>query len=85
LAPIEETAQVLLDLQKEGKILALGVSNYSPEQMDIFRKVASLHSTQPPYNIFERDIEKDVSHTLSSMESSSFSTAQFAADFLPAK
>ena len=60
LVPIEETAQALLDLQKEGKVLALGVSNYTPEQMDAFRKVAPLHSTQPPYNIFERGIEADV-------------------------
>jgi diketogulonate reductase-like aldo/keto reductase len=28
------TAETLLELQREGKILALGVSNYSPEQMD---------------------------------------------------
>ncbi|HEY0789436.1 MAG TPA: aldo/keto reductase [Chthoniobacterales bacterium] len=60
LVPIEETAAALLKLQQSGKILALGVSNYSPEQMDAFRKVAPLDSTQPPYNIFEREIEKDV-------------------------
>jgi hypothetical protein len=35
-------------------------SNYSPEQMDAWRGVAPLHSTQPPYNIFEREIETDV-------------------------
>jgi len=60
LVPIEETAEALLALRKQGKILALGVSNFSPEQMDRWRKVAPLHTTQPPYNIFERDIEKDV-------------------------
>ena len=60
LVPIEDTAETLLDLQCEGKILALGVSNFSPEQMDAWRHVAPLHSTQPPYNIFEREIENDV-------------------------
>jgi aryl-alcohol dehydrogenase-like predicted oxidoreductase len=60
LVPIEETAGALLGLQKQGKILALGVSNYSPEQMDRWRRVAPLHTTQPPYNIFEREIEADV-------------------------
>jgi aryl-alcohol dehydrogenase-like predicted oxidoreductase len=60
LVPIEETAEALLALRKQGKILALGVSNFSPEQMDRWRKVAPLHTTQPPYNIFEREIEKDV-------------------------
>lgn len=60
LVRIEDTAETLLELQREGKILALGVSNFSPEQMDAWRRVAPLHSTQPPYNIFEREIENDV-------------------------
>jgi aryl-alcohol dehydrogenase-like predicted oxidoreductase len=60
LVPIEDTAETLCELKREGKILALGVSNYSPEQMDAWRRVAPLHSIQPPYNIFEREIEADV-------------------------
>ena len=60
LVPIEDTAETLLELWCEGKILAIGVSNYSPEQMDTWRNVAPLHSTQPPYNIFEREIEANV-------------------------
>ena len=60
LVSIEDTAETLLEVQREGKILALGVSNYSPEQMDAWRGVAPLHSAQPPYNIFEREIENDV-------------------------
>src|SRR6201997_2828670 len=60
LVPIEDTAETLLELRQEGKILALGVSNFSPAQMDAWRRVAPLHSTQPPYNIFEREIENDV-------------------------
>ena len=60
LVRVEDTAETLVELQREGKILALGVSNYSPEQMDAWRRVAPLHSTQPPYNIFEREIEPDV-------------------------
>ena len=58
--PIEDTARTLQDLQREGKILAVGVSNYSPEQMDQFRAVLPLASVQPPYNLFERAIEADV-------------------------
>jgi aryl-alcohol dehydrogenase-like predicted oxidoreductase len=60
LVPIEDVAETLLELKREGKILALGVSNYSPELMEAWRRVAPLHSTQPPYNIFEREIETDV-------------------------
>jgi aryl-alcohol dehydrogenase-like predicted oxidoreductase len=58
--PIEETAEAMLALHREGKVLALGVSNFSPQQMEAWRRVAPLHSTQPPYNIFEREIESDV-------------------------
>jgi aryl-alcohol dehydrogenase-like predicted oxidoreductase len=58
--PIEETAGMLRQLHEQGKIHAIGVSNYSPQQMDRWRAVAPLHTAQPPYNLFEREIEKDV-------------------------
>lgn len=60
LVPIEETAEAMHDLYKAGKIRAIGVSNFSTEQLDVFRKVAPLHTVQPPYNLFERGIEKDI-------------------------
>ncbi|MCW0181938.1 MAG: aldo/keto reductase [Zavarzinia sp.] len=59
-APIDETARVLEDLKTAGKIRSIGVSNYSPEQMDEFRAVAALDAVQPPYNLLEREIEADV-------------------------
>ena len=58
--PIEQTARTLEDLRREGKIRAIGVSNYSPAQMDAFRAAAQLDAVQPPYNLFERDIEQNV-------------------------
>ncbi|HEY1926725.1 MAG TPA: aldo/keto reductase [Caulobacteraceae bacterium] len=58
--PIAETAEVMEDLRREGKIRAVGVSNYSPAQMEQFRKIARLDCVQPPYNLFEREIEADV-------------------------
>ena len=60
LVPIQETAGALARLLKEGKIRAIGVSNYSPAQMDEFRKAAPIHSVQPPYNLFEREAESGV-------------------------
>jgi aryl-alcohol dehydrogenase-like predicted oxidoreductase len=57
---IEETAATLLELYRQGKIRAIGVSNHSPEEMARFESVAPLHTIQPPYNLFERDIERDV-------------------------
>jgi len=60
VAPIEETAATLRELHEQGKIRAIGVSNYSPGQMERFQAVAPLHTVQPPYNLFEREIEADV-------------------------
>lgn len=58
--PLEDTARALEKLVKDGKVRTLGVSNFTPAQMDEFRKFAPLAAIQPPYNLFERDIEKDV-------------------------
>jgi len=58
--PIEDTAQTMQALRKEGLIRAIGVSNYSPEQMNQFMSVSELHTVQPPYNLFERQIDRDV-------------------------
>jgi aryl-alcohol dehydrogenase-like predicted oxidoreductase len=41
------------------KIRAIGVSNYSPEEMARFEAISPLHTIQPPYNLFEREIERD--------------------------
>ena len=60
LVPIEETAEAMHTLFKQGKIRAIGVSNFSVEQMERFRSVAPLHVLQPPYNLFERGIEADI-------------------------
>jgi aryl-alcohol dehydrogenase-like predicted oxidoreductase len=58
--PLAETAGAMQDLRRQGKIRAVGVSNFSPEQMQEFSRECPLNSCQPPYNIFERDIEKDI-------------------------
>jgi aryl-alcohol dehydrogenase-like predicted oxidoreductase len=60
LVPIEETALTLRELYEQAKVRAIGVSNFSPEQMVRFESVAPLHTIQPPYNLFEREIERDV-------------------------
>jgi aryl-alcohol dehydrogenase-like predicted oxidoreductase len=60
LVPVEETAEAMHALFKQGKIRAIGVSNFSVDQMERFRRVAPLHVLQPPYNLFERGIEADL-------------------------
>jgi aryl-alcohol dehydrogenase-like predicted oxidoreductase len=58
--PIAETAALLASFQREGKVRALGVSNFSIAQMEEFRAVAPLASNQPPYNLFERHIDTEI-------------------------
>jgi aryl-alcohol dehydrogenase-like predicted oxidoreductase len=59
ITPIGETADAMAALFKQGKIRAIGVSNFSPEQMKEFGLVAPIETAQPPYNLFEREIEKN--------------------------
>jgi aryl-alcohol dehydrogenase-like predicted oxidoreductase len=60
LVPVEETAEAMRALYEMGKIRAIGVSNFSVDQMARFQRVAPLHVLQPPYNLFERAIETDI-------------------------
>jgi aryl-alcohol dehydrogenase-like predicted oxidoreductase len=60
LVPIEETALAMRELHEAGKIRAIGVSNFSPQQMERFRAAGPLHSDQAPYNLFEKQIDRDV-------------------------
>jgi aryl-alcohol dehydrogenase-like predicted oxidoreductase len=60
LVPIEEAAEALGLLYVRGKIGAIGASNLSVPQMERFRRVAPLHVLQPPYNLFEREIEAEI-------------------------
>ena len=60
LVPVEETAEAMLSLYEQGKIRAIGVSNFSVDQMERFRRVAPLHVLQPPYNLFERAVEDKI-------------------------
>jgi len=60
LVPADKTARALRELRDEGLIRAIGVSNFSPSQMDTFRRAAPLDAHQPPYNLFERGIEESV-------------------------
>jgi aryl-alcohol dehydrogenase-like predicted oxidoreductase len=60
MVKIEETAEAMYTLYKQGKIRAIGVSNFSVDQIERFRRVAPLHVLQPPYNLFERGVEADL-------------------------
>jgi aryl-alcohol dehydrogenase-like predicted oxidoreductase len=57
LTPVCETASLMAEFLREGKVRAVGVSNFSVAQMREFGAVVPLASNQPPYNLFERQIE----------------------------
>ncbi len=48
----------MADLQKAGKVRAIGVSNYSAEQMERCTKIAPVTSDQPPYSILRRKLNR---------------------------
>jgi aryl-alcohol dehydrogenase-like predicted oxidoreductase len=59
--PIEETARACEELLKAGKIRAIGVSNYSVEQLEAWRATGvPLHSLQSPYSILRPAVKETV-------------------------
>lgn len=60
LVPIDETAAALGELHRRGRIRAIGVSNFNVKQLDAFARIAPIHCVQPPWNLFERDVERYV-------------------------
>jgi aryl-alcohol dehydrogenase-like predicted oxidoreductase len=58
--PIEDSMKTLLDIQKQGKIRYIGVSNFSRDQLRECLHHGTVSSLQPPYNMFEREAEKEL-------------------------
>ncbi|MCP6762418.1 MAG: aldo/keto reductase [Fischerella sp. CENA71] len=59
IVPIEETMNALNYLKEQGKIRAIGVSNFSRSQLAEASQYGRIDSLQPPYSLFWRQIEKD--------------------------
>lgn len=58
--PIEETVGAMAELVKEGKVLAIGLSEASGETLRRASKVHPISAIQSEYSIFSRDIEEEV-------------------------
>jgi aryl-alcohol dehydrogenase-like predicted oxidoreductase len=56
---IEEGWAAMAELQREGKVRALGVSNFSVSQMERVQRIAPITSLQPPYSLLDRAIEEE--------------------------
>jgi aryl-alcohol dehydrogenase-like predicted oxidoreductase len=52
--PIEAYWQTLLDLKREGKVRAVGLSNHNAEQLEAAEKLGHVDTLQPPFSAIKR-------------------------------
>lgn len=57
---LEEAWTTLADLVKEGKVRAIGVSNFNVAQLRRVQELAPITSVQPPYSALMRNIEHEI-------------------------
>jgi aryl-alcohol dehydrogenase-like predicted oxidoreductase len=57
---VEAAWSTMADLQREGKVRWIGVSNFSVEQMKRALKIAPITSLQPPYSMINRAVEPEI-------------------------
>lgn len=64
--PIQETLRAMDDLVRQGKVLYIGVSNWTAAQMTEAVHLADRYlldrivASQPPYSLLKRDIEQEI-------------------------
>lgn len=58
--PIEDSWYEMVKLKKQGKVRAIGVSNYNLSQLQEAHFIHPVDSIQPPYSLLRRDIERDI-------------------------
>lgn len=73
--PVEETMSTLLDLKKQGKIRAIGVSNVTPEDLQAYLAVGPVDAIQERYSMLDREIETTL---LPICEANSVSTLSYS-------
>ena len=88
LVPIGETMAALNQLQEQGKIRAIGVSNFSQPQLAEAMTYGRIDSLQPPYSLFWRGAETEllpycVDHQLTVLAYSSLAQGLLTGKFGP--
>lgn len=58
--PFWQSLETLAKLQSQNTIRAIGLSNFSLEQLESCLKVVPIQFVQLPYNLYEREIEKEM-------------------------
>jgi aryl-alcohol dehydrogenase-like predicted oxidoreductase len=54
--PIEDYWQTLLDLKREGKVAAVGLSNHRVAQLAVAERLGHVDTLQPPFSAIKRDV-----------------------------
>ncbi len=89
--PLEETLAALTNLVEQGKVRAIGCSNWSAwhlcKALLLIQQqgLAPLTSTQPPYNLVQREIEADLLPLCADQEIGTLTYSPLAAGFLTGK
>jgi methylglyoxal reductase len=83
--PISETMGTLLDLKKEGKIRAIGVSNVNLDELNAYMKIGTVDCIQEQYNMLHRDIETTLLPTCVANNVSTLSYSSLALGLLSGK
>jgi aryl-alcohol dehydrogenase-like predicted oxidoreductase len=54
--PLEDYWQTLLDLKREGKVRAVGLSNHNAAQLEAAETMGHVDTLQPPFSAIRRDV-----------------------------
>jgi aryl-alcohol dehydrogenase-like predicted oxidoreductase len=57
---IQEGWRALAELEEQGLVRHIGVSNFDVEQLQAIQQIAPVESLQPQYSLIERDIERTI-------------------------
>lgn len=89
--PLEETLEALTSLVDQGKVRAIGCSNWSARQLNESLSLsqengfARMESVQPPYNLVQREIEADLLPLCEENQIATICYSPLAAGFLSGK
>ncbi len=59
-AYVEEALEAVAELKREGKVRYVGLSNFTVQELELARRIASPVSDQPPYSLLDREAENEV-------------------------
>ncbi|MEI6573406.1 MAG: aldo/keto reductase [Alphaproteobacteria bacterium] len=82
---IDETMDALIELKNEGKILSIGASNCSVDDIKRYYNAGQLDSVQEEYSLLKRNLEKEIIPYCSSQDISVIAYSSLALGLLSGK